>query len=95
MKHRDEILLWKRYKRTREESNAPSLIDVADDELGMPYKRARYLALKWAQNSLIEWGVSWRVCWLTPLGEAASITMYGFEYDPPRDSFGKLGYDGH
>lgn len=90
MKRRDEILLWQRYQNTRGDDE-PSLLEVAD-ELGMAYKRVRYLALKWGRKDLYDWGVSWRVGWLTPLGEVATITLYGFEFETPRDAFGKCGY---
>ena len=38
------------------------------ERLDIPYKRARYICLKWSGKGWYEYGVSWRVGWLTESG---------------------------
>lgn len=91
MKKRDEIHLWQRFSNLNEQQDDnPHYLSLADD-LNIPYKRARYIALKWAREDLIDCGVSWRACWITPLGEHAEIGLYGFEYDSDPSGY-KYGY---
>ena len=81
MKKRDEIHLWQRFKNLHEQHDgSPHFLGVSE-ELDIPYKRAGYLAHKWSREGLVEWGIAWRACWITPLGEHADIGLYGFEYD--------------
>lgn len=81
MKRRDEVHLWQRFTNLSEQQDDnPHFLSVAE-ELEIPYRRARYLARKWSREDIVEWGVSWGACWITPLGEHATIGLYGFEYD--------------
>lgn len=38
---------------------------AVSERLGMPYKRARYIARKWSDKGFYAWGTTWRVGWLT------------------------------
>lgn len=87
MKKRDEIHFWQRFNNTRQQDDPPTLLEISR-ELNIPYKRARYLALKWERKGLIEYGVAWRVPWITPRGMSAEIGLYGFDWDESASEFG-------
>lgn len=68
----DEALLLKEL-RGRGKLLQPSALEISE-YLGIPYKRARYIFLKWTDKNWYEYGVSWRVGWLTSLGMGQFIT---------------------
>lgn len=78
MKKRDEILLWQRFKNTRDQERSPSIRQLAN-ELGIDEKRAGYLASKWWRGGLLNYGVSVMAPWLTDKGKRAEIALYGFD----------------
>lgn len=75
----DAVLLWNRLIEADCQCAAgdgitlePCFLD-ASKELGMHYRRARALALKWTENGIYDYGVSWRVGRLTDAGRAIGL----------------------
>ena len=61
----DERLLLSKLQERGANVVVPYTIDIVN-EIGMPYKRARYILRdKWTRRNWYEYGVSWRVGWLT------------------------------
>ena len=44
-----------------------SVLNISE-RLNIPYKRARYICLKWTDKDWFSYGVSWRVGWLESKG---------------------------
>jgi hypothetical protein len=60
----DERQLLERLVARGHEAMRPSAVGLSQS-LNMNYKRARYIFLKWTDRNWFDYGVSWRVGWLT------------------------------
>lgn len=61
----DELDLLNAFKHEPTERYGGRSIWVIAQDLGIPYKRARYIVRdKWARKGWVEYGVSWRRAWL-------------------------------
>lgn len=75
----DAIQLWNRLIEADRQCAAGDGITLdpcflkASEKLGMHYRRARALALKWTERGVYDYGVSWRVGRLTNAGRAIGI----------------------
>jgi len=69
MKEDEKLLLKALQKRGRSQERLmeESTLTISE-RLNIPYKRARYICLKWSGKDIYDYGVSWRGGWLTEHG---------------------------
>jgi len=47
------------------------------ERLGIPYKRAKYICLKWVGKNWYNYGVAWEFGWLTREGRSRALELGG------------------
>ena len=69
MKEDEHLLLKALQKRglSQKKFMEESTLKISE-RLNIPYKRARYICFKWTNKGIYNYGVSWRVGWLTEHG---------------------------
>lgn len=82
MKKEDELAMWNLMKATHENFDCPIRTDEVAEYLDMPEKRACYLVDKWANQGLVDYGVSLRTVWMTAKGEVTTFDEYGYRVKP-------------